>query len=71
MIVRRRRRASLARAGERIETSLARAVRGGKIDEAEAREARERIELTTHLEAIGEADLVVEAVPEDGGSSSR
>ncbi len=32
--------ASLARAGERIETSLARAVRGGKIDEESAREAR-------------------------------
>ncbi len=56
--------AALSRAGERIETSLARAVRGGKLDDAKARGARERIELTTHLEAIGEADLVVEAVPE-------
>jgi 3-hydroxybutyryl-CoA dehydrogenase len=56
---------SLSRAGERIEVSLARAVRGGKLDEDAARAARERIELTTHLEAIGEADLVVEAVPED------
>jgi len=57
--------ASLARAGERIETSLARAVRGGKLDDEHARAARDRIELTTHLEAIGQADLVVEAVPED------
>ncbi len=57
--------ASLGRAGERIETSLARAVRGGKLDEGGAREARERIELTTDLEAIYQADLVVEAVPED------
>src|SRR6516164_7686199 len=57
--------ASLARAGERIETSLARAVRGGKLDDEHARGARERIELTTHLEAIEQADLVVEAVPED------
>jgi 3-hydroxybutyryl-CoA dehydrogenase len=57
--------ASLARAGERIEASLARAVRGAKLDDAHAREARERIELTTRLEAIGEADLVIEAVPED------
>jgi 3-hydroxybutyryl-CoA dehydrogenase len=57
--------ASLARAGERIEISLARAVRGGKLDEESAHEARERIELTTELRAIGEADLVVEAVPED------
>ena len=57
--------ASLAGAGKRIETSLARAVRGGKLDEAHAREVRERIELTTDLDAIGQADLVVEAVPED------
>jgi len=57
--------AALARAGERIDTSLARAVRGGKLDDEHARVARERIELTTRLQAIGEADLVVEAVPED------
>jgi 3-hydroxybutyryl-CoA dehydrogenase len=57
--------ASLARAGERIETSLARAVRGGKLSEADASVARRRIELTTSLDAVGQADLVVEAVPED------
>jgi 3-hydroxybutyryl-CoA dehydrogenase len=57
--------ASLALAGERIETSLARAVRGGKLDDDHARAARERIELTTRLEAIGDANLVIEAVPED------
>jgi 3-hydroxybutyryl-CoA dehydrogenase len=57
--------AALARAGERVESSLARAVRGGKLDDDAARAALERIELTTRLEAIGEADLVVEAVPED------
>jgi 3-hydroxybutyryl-CoA dehydrogenase len=57
--------ASLGRAGERIETSLARAVRGGKLDQDAARAARERIELTTELETISQADLVVEAVPED------
>jgi 3-hydroxybutyryl-CoA dehydrogenase len=57
--------ASVGRAGERIDASLARAVRGGKLDEAGAREARERIELTTELGAIAQADLVVEAVPED------
>ena len=56
---------SVGRAGERIETSLARAVRGGKLDEGEARVVRDRIELTTELGAIAEADLVVEAVPED------
>jgi 3-hydroxybutyryl-CoA dehydrogenase len=57
--------ASLARARERIDTSLARAVRGGKLDDAHARAARESIDLTTRLEAIAEADLVIEAVPED------
>jgi 3-hydroxybutyryl-CoA dehydrogenase len=56
--------ASLARAAERVDVSLARAVRGGKLSESYAREARERIELTTALETVGAADLVVEAVPE-------
>jgi 3-hydroxybutyryl-CoA dehydrogenase len=41
--------ASLSRAGSRIETSLARAVRGGKLAEDTARAVRERIELTTEL----------------------
>jgi 3-hydroxybutyryl-CoA dehydrogenase len=57
--------AAVGRAGERIEASLARAIRGGKLDEHQARAVRERIELTTRLEAVGEADLVIEAVPED------
>ena len=39
--------ASLARAGERIDVSLARAVRGGKLDAAAAGAARDRIDLTT------------------------
>jgi 3-hydroxybutyryl-CoA dehydrogenase len=56
--------ASLARAAERVDVSLARAVRGGKLSESAARETRERIELTTALETVGAADLVVEAVPE-------
>lgn len=55
---------SLQRAADRVDSSLARAVRGGKLDEASARAARERIELTSALEAVAEADLVVEAVPE-------
>jgi 3-hydroxybutyryl-CoA dehydrogenase len=55
---------SLGRAEKRIDTSLARAVRGGKLGEESARDARERIQLTTELEAIREADLIVEAVPE-------
>src|SRR5437764_6577809 len=56
---------SLARAHDRIETSLSRAVRGGKLDASQAREAAALIDLTTDLEAIAGADLVVEAVPED------
>ena len=57
--------AALSRAGERIDVSLARGVRGGKLDAAGAQTARERIDLTTRIESIGEANLVIEAVPED------
>jgi len=57
--------AALGRAGERLEASLARAVRGGKIDASAAEAARERIDLTTRMDAITEAGLVIEAVPED------
>jgi 3-hydroxybutyryl-CoA dehydrogenase len=57
--------ASLDRARTRIETSLERAVKRGKLDPARADVARARIELTTDLAAIAGADLVVEAVPED------
>jgi 3-hydroxybutyryl-CoA dehydrogenase len=57
--------AALARARERLEGSLARAVRGGKLPAGDAREALERIELTTELARIAPADLVIEAVPEN------
>ncbi|MBV9606131.1 MAG: 3-hydroxybutyryl-CoA dehydrogenase [Solirubrobacterales bacterium] len=57
--------ASVGRAGERIDVSLSRAVRGGKLSDDAARAARERIELTTDLATIAQADLVIEAVPED------
>jgi 3-hydroxybutyryl-CoA dehydrogenase len=57
--------ASLSRARERLGSSLARAVRGGKLDESAAQAARERVRLTTELDSLGEADLVIEAVPED------
>ena len=53
------------RARARIDISLARAVKGGKLDSERARNAREMIDLTTELEGIGGADLVLEAVPED------
>jgi 3-hydroxybutyryl-CoA dehydrogenase len=56
---------SVKRAQGRLETSIARAVRGGKLDADQAEAARERIEVTTDLDAVSEADLVIEAVPED------
>src|SRR3982074_3341148 len=56
---------SVKRARDRIEKSLHRAVAGGKLDAAHADVAQSRIELTTDLEAITGADLVIEAVPED------
>jgi 3-hydroxybutyryl-CoA dehydrogenase len=56
---------ALGRAAERLDASIARAVRGGKLDAAGAGAARDRIGLTTDLGAISEAGLVIEAVPED------
>ena len=56
---------AVERAGQRIEASLQRAVQGGKLDRSHADVAYKRIELTTELGAIGGADLVIEAVPED------
>jgi len=56
---------TLAAAQERIERSLARAVKGGKLDAGEAEAARGRMSLTTELDAVAAADLVVEAVPEN------
>jgi 3-hydroxybutyryl-CoA dehydrogenase len=56
---------SLERARKRLDDSLRRAVTGGKLDAARADSARARIDLTTELDAIDAADLVIEAVPED------
>jgi len=55
---------SIEHARARIESSLARSVRSGKLDAAAADEVRSRIVLTTELHAIATADLVIEAVPE-------
>jgi len=54
-----------ARARERIEASLARAVKGGKLEAGGVDEVLERITFSTSLERAAAADLVVEAVPED------
>ncbi len=56
---------SVIRAQERIDLSLARAVKGGKLDGEQAEAARALIECTTDLERVASADLIVEAVPED------
>jgi 3-hydroxybutyryl-CoA dehydrogenase len=56
---------ALERARERIGSSISRAVSGGKLDVSHAEVARERIALSSDLSAISDADLVVEAVPED------
>ncbi len=50
---------------ERLNASLARAVKRGKLDSVDRESARERITLTSELEDLAEADLVIEAVPED------
>jgi 3-hydroxybutyryl-CoA dehydrogenase len=56
---------TLDRARKRLDSSLERAVSGGKLDAAHADVARQRIEFTTQIEAISGVDLVIEAVPED------
>jgi len=57
--------AAVEAARGRIEKSLGRAVKGGKIDEAEREAVLGRLTLTDDLEQVGEADLVIEAVPEN------
>jgi 3-hydroxybutyryl-CoA dehydrogenase len=52
-------------ARKRIERSLGQAVHRGKVDEETAAEALNRITYTAELEDIAEADLVIEAVPEN------
>ncbi|GAB3645442.1 3-hydroxyacyl-CoA dehydrogenase family protein [Glycomyces tarimensis] len=53
---------ALERAGAGIADSLDRFVAKDRIEEADARAARERISSTTDLEAAGQAEIVVEAV---------
>jgi 3-hydroxybutyryl-CoA dehydrogenase len=55
----------LDRARKGLEASIGRAVKRGKMDEAEAEKVLGRITLTTDMDAVSHADLVVEAVPED------
>jgi 3-hydroxybutyryl-CoA dehydrogenase len=57
--------AAVAGAGTRIAASLYRAVSGGKLSSEDAEEMRRRIILTHDFEQIADADLVIEAVPEN------
>jgi 3-hydroxybutyryl-CoA dehydrogenase len=57
--------AAVAGAGMRIAASLNRALEGGKFEAEEVEEIRGRISLTTEMTGIADADLVVEAVPEN------
>jgi 3-hydroxybutyryl-CoA dehydrogenase len=56
--------AGVARGRTHIEQSTARAVGGGKLSDADQQALLGRISYSTSLEALAEADLVVEAVPE-------
>ena len=56
---------AVAAVRKRLESSLKAAVTGGKIEAEEAESIRGRIELTTALDDIATADLVIEAVPEN------
>ena len=55
--------APLERSRERLDASLARAVKSGKVDNPD--EVLARIEWTTELDELGDRDLVIEAVVED------
>jgi 3-hydroxybutyryl-CoA dehydrogenase len=56
--------AALARGRGHVEHSTGRAVARSKLTEAEQQQLLERISFGTSLDALAEADLVVEAVPE-------
>lgn len=51
----------------RIETSLRRAVKAGKLDDEGAAATLDRIHFTVHVQDLANADLVIEAVPEEAG----
>ena len=56
---------ALDRSKERIETSVARAVKGGKLSDDDATALLERIAWSTELDALAPSDVVVEAIVED------
>ncbi len=56
---------ALESAAAQIETWLREAVAKGRIDGEEARQARERLQLSTALEELAGVEVVIEAAPED------
>lgn len=57
--------AAVEAARSRVEKSLGRVLEAGKIDRSEYDSILARLTLTDDLEAVAEADLVIEAVPEN------
>ena len=57
--------AGLARGRGHLQSSVARAVKRGKLTGAEAQELQDRVIFSTSLDDLAAAELVVEAVPED------
>src|SRR6187200_155776 len=57
--------APLRRSREGIEASVARRVRGGKLEAPAARELVERVHWTSDLDELGSSEIVVEAIVED------
>jgi len=55
---------ALERGLERIRAQLGRGVERGRLSDAEARAARDRLEAAPSLEDLAEAELVIEAAPE-------
>jgi 3-hydroxybutyryl-CoA dehydrogenase len=55
----------------RLDSSLQRALAGGKIDATEREEISERVSLGTELGIVEGADLVIEAVPENADLKAR
>lgn len=64
-------RARLDEGMRAIESFLAKGVERGKLTEERKKEVLSRIEPKTELEALGEADLVIEAITEDLGAKKE
>jgi 3-hydroxybutyryl-CoA dehydrogenase len=63
--------APLAHSRERLESSLERAVRGGKLERDEASAALDRVTWTTDVAALGHSDAVIEAISEDAKAKGQ